>query len=379
MTHQVNITVEDFRPNPDYGVVILRPIPGGRELHIKINGEQASIDLNDIEFSNLADDMTQAASDLVLSIRNKAVTRLTWTPSIFHASKGLGSAGHSTWNKLFAPNNFLNSRKTKIFIQSDEDINLPWGFLYEQDPAQAITQQAVDNLKFFWAKGGIVTRLPINHSRKQQSIPKETDTLKVGIIIENNLIYAQSEQKRLVDLAQVLQGNVKIDIFEDKYNSDWEFIKALNTYLCKDFDIIHFACHGEANRNGLRSLLVLGNQREYLLRNLDNNPRVNFSAPLIFLNACSTGIRDAAQTYNFIKEFHKHGARNVIAIESSVHSILAEQFSLAFYSQIFNGSTLGDAMYDTKNHLLLNGQLTEDIYALFYSLYANPDFKFIIK
>jgi hypothetical protein len=63
---------------------------------------------------------------------------------------------------------------------------------------------------------------------------------------------------------------------------------------------------------------------------------------------------------------------SVIAIESNIHSHVANNFAQNFYTNLMLGDSIGISLYKARNEIVKEGDRPEDIVSLFYSLYGQP-------
>ncbi|MEU0007175.1 CHAT domain-containing protein [Streptomyces sp. NPDC006314] len=89
--------------------------------------------------------------------------------------------------------------------------------------------------------------------------------------------------------------------------------------------------------------------------------------PLVFLNACSTGVYDPWTLASVIEPFHKNENRGVIATAAHLPDRHAHAFSRRFYFELLNGRTVGEALYEAKWDLL---NARKNPMGLLYSLYG---------
>lgn len=74
--------------------------------------------------------------------------------------------------------------------------------------------------------------------------------------------------------------------------------------------------------------------------------------PLVFLNACSTGVHDPWSLRSILEPFRHNGNRGVIATAATLPDRLAERFSRRFYETLLTGARVGEALHVAKWRLL---------------------------
>jgi hypothetical protein len=121
-----------------------------------------------------------------------------------------------------------------------------------------------------------------------------------------------------------------------------------------EFDVIHFACHGEASLENIdESALIVADrfsaadQKPLPVKVYPSDMKVNLSPrrPLVFLSACQSG-RMAPSLTDFggwPKVFVDAQAGAMVGTSWEVHEKPAVAFANAFYSSLLRGETLGEA------------------------------------
>ncbi|RZB13669.1 CHAT domain-containing protein [Streptomyces sp. F001] len=95
--------------------------------------------------------------------------------------------------------------------------------------------------------------------------------------------------------------------------------------------------------------------------------RRTLEKPLVFLNACATGVYDPSTLTSVVEPFHKNENRGVIATAANLPDRHAHAFSRRFYFELLNGRTVGEALYEAKWDLLRS---RKNPMGLLYSLYG---------
>ena len=121
-----------------------------------------------------------------------------------------------------------------------------------------------------------------------------------------------------------------------------------------EFDVIHFACHGEASLENIdESALIVADrfsvadQKPLPVKVYPSDMKVNLAPrrPLVFLSACQSG-RMAPSLTDFggwPKVFVDAQAGAMVGTSWEVHEKPAVAFANAFYSSLLHGETLGEA------------------------------------
>ncbi|MBZ0282488.1 MAG: CHAT domain-containing protein [Anaerolineae bacterium] len=359
------------------------------KLEILINGSEfyrLELDVRVGDISSLNNDLNRAAESLVKRIQS-GLSREQLVEALLDIRDGLAFRGHLALNNIFGDNGINIIRKeigiinnTPVLELVSDTFILPWEWLFEKSIDQI--DSADDLLHIvsnFWALDRILAR---RHVPKQsvrgttkQDIRKLKMPVVIGLIIDESLEFARRERSWFKGLDESLVELRELQIPNGV--SDSEFIRIINTFLCQpDLDIIHFACHAEPNsENPLASYLRVADGREYEINFTNAPPMVNLHAPIIFFNACSTGIRNPLQTFQFVTTFQQRGAENIIAVEASISSQVAEIYAENFYQSFIFSNTnlsLGEAVRIARIQTLETGNKAADIVAIFYATYANP-------
>lgn len=305
---------------------------------------------------------------------------------LIDSDTGLASRGHSTLNRIFSREalDFIDlviksiNKKQKPIIEIVSGFFLiPWEWLYQEPPQNIDATKGIKPvMESFWGLSYIIARMtqPINNSNNNRPISSPP---KVGVIFDDTLQFAEEEVEWLKTVAE--SGKIVLKIFKiTNKATNWEFIEEINKFLSRDLDILHFACHAETSTDSiLSSYFSAAHGREYQIRNMKSHPPVRIKAPLIFFNACSTGTRNPLETFDFVQEFEKAGAHNIIATEESIESEVANNFAQTFYSHLLDGEDLGKSLMKARVNILNSNRKSADVITLFYSLYGNPHLKII--
>lgn len=154
------------------------------------------------------------------------------------------------------------------------------------------------------------------------------------------------------------------------------------------FDLLHFACHGNAESNNIASaqLVLEGRieQEKYIPAYLtttdveqhSNLKGTNNRRPLVVLNACQVGRtgNNLTGVGGFAQAFLKGGAGAFIGTLWSVGDSPARTFTETLYSELIDGSNLAHAAIQAREAARKNGDATW----LAYVVYGHPHMKITI-
>lgn len=350
---------------------------------VLINGTDfdLKISIDDIPF--LISDLEVAAQKLVTEIKSD-IPKSRIPDLLVDNQVGLAAHGYTALNRIFSQQtiDFIDLHLQNlgkhikfpvVGIQSDF-FSIPWEWLYKEPPQKVKTDNLSSTMKPFWGMSFIIARMDAPGSTRAYGYFSNKTPIKVGVITDEDLEFTKEEVAWLEQQEKDDNSKIKLSQFKISGTSNgWNFVEAINKFLNRDFNIIHLACHAEAeNAQKLNSYFSVSNGWKYRIRNLTAYPQVNMKASLVFFNACSTGIRNPLETLDFVKEFQKAGASNVIAVEASVETEAAFNFAQTFYSHFLGGAELGEALIMSRHQIIKNSRRAVDVVVLFYSLYGNP-------
>lgn len=147
-----------------------------------------------------------------------------------------------------------------------------------------------------------------------------------------------------------------------------------------DVDVLHIACHGEANLRAVDSARLLitdrlrdGTVEPVYVDAVDLGAALAFDrtrAPLVYLTACEGGQASPSLTDwgGWPKAFIEAGAGAFVGTSWSVRSRPAFAFSQAFYGALLGGETLSDAATAGRQAAKAMG----DVSWLAYKVYGDP-------
>jgi len=147
--------------------------------------------------------------------------------------------------------------------------------------------------------------------------------------------------------------------------------------------ILHFSCHcGRAAEPGDYSLQLkstanksfavrIGDIQGLIVRK--RAPAVGAkvpSFPLVFLNACASGVTQAYDFASFESLFAATKHRGLIATQTAVPDRFASRFAELFYHSLFRYQTVGQSLHEARWEML---HLYSNPLGLLYNVYGNPD------
>ena len=212
---------------------------------------------------------------------------------------------------------------TDLIITSDEPW-IPWELAHTFDPD---TRAEGDFLchRFHvarWLAGdGMTATLP---SRQV-----------TAIVPRSNLPFAAAELEALQDLQPGLTS------VTDAAAS----VKPVRALLQSNLaGILHFACHGKLDTTDPTNSALTLSDGPLRAADLARNVRYR-QHPLVFLNACESGGLGFALSGlgGWAERFVQAGAGAFVGALWEVNDALAAEFAGAFYNQLFQGATLGEA------------------------------------
>jgi hypothetical protein len=138
------------------------------------------------------------------------------------------------------------------------------------------------------------------------------------------------------------------------------------------FQGLHFACHGEYDRQTPdQSMVLLEAGQRFRPNDIAGKKRAfGRDEPLVFLNACETGRAGLSLTGlgGWAKAFIGAGAGGFVGSTWAAQDESAYKFAVAFYSYLLEGETVAEAARLARREIRRAGDPTW----LSYTVYANP-------
>jgi len=280
--------------------------------------------------------------------------------------------GAGLWNELFPSElqKVLWKERDKIdsIMVFSEEPFIPWEMVFLTEPGQTIAPEGR-----FLGEMGLV--------RWQHNIRWPVETLRARRGRCHYVIpkYPMKELK-------LAQAELEADFLETQFSAEAVVPKLgpVRDVLARPgaFDLLHFACHGDADSNDIaRSELLLEGRAEagnYIYERLLPSV-VAYSAkfdgpgavpPIVVLNACRAGKAGYKLTSigGFAREFLQRGAGMFVAALWSVGDTPARQFTEELYTRLLAGDTLAEATIAARKKSRDAGEGTW----LAYTVYGNP-------
>ena len=277
----------------------------------------------------------------------------------------LRAHGVELWRKLI-PNDLKrayeklrNEKDLTIFIVSD-DPSFPWELVRPVELKGKISTTGFADL--WWAVQFSIGRW----LRNSPASPAKT--------VAVNRICCIATAAQLAAAAKEQVYLKKTGTICDLPQSFDELISFLRT---RDYDLIHFACHGQFHTGDPGdSVLVLPDGK--LLRPIDFSDEeimLKFSEnqPLVFLNSCHSGRTGPTLIgiEGWAERFIDLRAGAFIGCGWEVDDLLAANFAIAFYDAFKGGMSMGKAVHEARRKI--SEQDEKNSTWLAYYLYGNPN------
>jgi hypothetical protein len=256
------------------------------------------------------------------------------------------------------------------------DFPVPWSLLYvtpKWDP---------NNIQWerFVGASLVVEQIPLCNDSNQGDtrIPGKPDGLKVslnfnGDIDKNfNCTVIADQQAYWSNICKTSPGVSAVT-----HMNSSSFISALSNPAVAD-QIIYFYCHAESQGLGAPggpglSRLVYSTQDTVTLNQLNLNAPLQdrlTGAPLVFINACESGLLSPLFYNGFVPYFLGKGARGVIGTECKVPALFAEAWAERFFEEFLRGAALGETVHKLRNEFF---NTHKNPLGLLYGVHCNAD------
>lgn len=263
----------------------------------------------------------------------------------------------------------IQSYKVPIIEISGDNLNVPWGLLFDSEINLGIN---FNNFTHgLWATSKIVSNLGSKNRLKFNGKLEVPEKLKIGIIADLNfpdVLDEISEFSKFNDFVEIEELNMSTI-------GQYDLVTHVNTFINKKHDILHIACHVSYKD---KKWIFYFNDLEYAIDEIYLDPLVDLSyTKLIFLNGCFTGYSKSFGTFNILSALTQNTYANFITLETAVESKVGKRVSSNFYEYLlFQGKTIGEALFESK---VKNLDITNDInniYLIFYALYGSHSLNF---
>ncbi|MCX5695267.1 MAG: CHAT domain-containing protein [Candidatus Omnitrophica bacterium] len=287
--------------------------------------------------------------------------------------RSLQKTGQALWDHLLSRSvkeRLKSSLSANLALTIDEElINIPWELLYDGDNFLC--------LKF---NLGRLVRTKSQASRVQYR--SATHIFKMLILANptNDLKCAYQEGLSIKNQFDRKRSNIHVDF--KSTNIDKLYLKK---NLC-DYDIIHFAGHGEYDQyNQKNSGWVLSDGKFNIQDILSMGQAVSLPA-LVFSNACNSAQGNASgiieadyqkRYYSFASAFLFSGVRHYIGSIRKIDDFASLAFAKEFYHHLIFGKSVGESLRLSRIKLVRDYGLISLHWAN-YLLYGDPAF-FLFK
>lgn len=288
--------------------------------------------------------------------------------------RGLADAGWYAYKKVF-DNDEDRALITGILegvgyarIQiTSESFYVPWELLYPKVPNKNLTYDD------FWGFRHVISRaIPRSGSPAPEIFTRRP---KVGLLLYDTLSavtdielksFRSLHSRRRIEMERLVSLDNK---------RQHEGIEEVLRFLNKHRDIVHFGCHAVyKNDDPDGSWIMVADEFPVYLRSLTTYLEPLTGTPLVFLNACNTGVLNPLYTAHFTTVLLKHRARGVVATDCAVPDGLAAAFAQRLYEGFTKGGRLGTTLLDTRRTFL--GEAGNP-FGLMYAMYAHPDVRIV--
>lgn len=219
--------------------------------------------------------------------------------------------------------------------------------------------------------------------------PPVNDRLRVLVIAdpapEPNLQLkgARLEGRRVADLLKGANGKklgsttLTIDVVERIGAGECDPIEVLALLLTGDFDVVHYAGHGDYDpKDPDRTGWIFGENSILTARDIFRARKV---PRLVFANACFSGVLQSGEAFaaeelskgiaTIAQAFFERGVPNYIGSGWPVDDSQALTMAQSFYTDLLNGDSIGDALTAARTKVF-NEQIESTWGA--YQHYGNP-------
>jgi hypothetical protein len=229
-------------------------------------------------------------------------------------------------------------------------------------------------------------------SRPPGTMPPLNDEVRILVIAdpapeqELQLPFARREGRRVVEaLRRLSSPSLRIDVESRIGPSECSLVEILKLILTGDFDVVHFAGHGDYDpANPAAAGWILSRDQVLTARDIFRARRV---PRLVFANACFSGVIHSGPAFaadelvrgtaTVAQGFFERGVPNYIGSGWPVDDEQAGTFAVSFYEEILGerrmregGCPMREAMYAARQKIF-----DEGIGATWgaYQHYGDPD------
>jgi hypothetical protein len=207
-------------------------------------------------------------------------------------------------------------------------------------------------------------------SRPPGTMPPLNNEVRILVIAdpapeqELQLPYARREGRRVVEtLRRLSSPSLRIDVESRIGPSECSLVEILKLILTGDFDVVHFAGHGDYDpANPAAAGWILSRDQVLTARDIFRARRV---PRLVFANACFSGVIHSGPAFaadelvrgtaTVAQAFFERGVPNYIGSGWPVDDEQAGTFAVTFYDNILSGLPMREAMYAARREIFGEG------------------------
>jgi CHAT domain-containing protein len=291
----------------------------------------------------------------------------------------LAQKGAYAFNKIFPRgqsreliSKALKHSRGRVVQITSNDFLIPWEIVYDLP----ITSRV--NILGFWGMRHIIARSLAQSNRLGDFVTPliKSQRPRVGMVTCHELsqvvsyeipAFEEMDNDGIIDLSVLPILNTS------QRNKE---LSAFKSFLRRDREIVHFACHAFEKNPLDQSFLRV--EETFDIR-VEDFITLNFQVgnfPLVILNACRTGMMDPTRTSNWVSQFWARGARGVLATEFRVPDWFAARFAKQLYKHLLakKPKTLGHSLMLARYDFWNEGK---NPLGLAYALYSSPNIQFI--
>lgn len=290
--------------------------------------------------------------------------------------------------RLFMPDRmreYLSSTPCALTITTN-DLELPWELMYDSSWED---ESGESGLGFLCLQRPIA-RMPMGRAFPRVRRPAaQKEKLRFLLVYADplsNLPAAGKEVERIRDELQERWKQpgeeIKIDLLDRDRATGKEMNQAL---LSGSYDVIHFAGHAYFDdKDPDKSGFVLKEEELFLSQKIQ---RFVEGQPLVFLNACQTGVTANEANPQSVGEyfwkpaeglasaFLYGGALGCVGSLWPVYDEPAADFAIEFYNEVLEGQMIGEAMRRTRRSI--KKKHPDSIMWASFVLYGDPTFRLV--
>jgi hypothetical protein len=277
------------------------------------------------------------------------------------------------WQVLFP----LQSIKNLVIYTNDTSV--PWQWVFNDAKKEFLCER--------FAMGKIFAQ-HVNESSSEifrtstapqesatSSLPKDYLANAAALILHGNFVAASSPtgaKHEVAEMSKTFKGRIGT---VEPFHESSEFFAAMSR-RAKDIKIIHYAGHSNSQE------LLLSPRTKITPRLLRSQHVQLTSAPVVFLNGCSTGRlaqvwqKDASMAAAFLSI----GSAACIVTCLPVLDSTATRFAASFYRELLDRAdaiSIGEALRQVRNEQKKDRDHENDLTRLFFDLFGDPRFRLI--